>query len=98
MIERLDLPFKNSAELNSIIDKELPAQRPAFKRREIVVSGEAYDIYYRDILECIKALYGSPDHAPYLCFTPERHYADADHTMRLYHDMSTGKWWWETQV
>jgi len=26
------------------------------------------------------------------------HYLDADQTIRLYHDMHTGKWWWETQV
>jgi hypothetical protein len=29
---------------------------------------------------------------------PERHYADEDETVRLFHDMHTGKWWWDTQV
>ncbi|KAJ4467159.1 hypothetical protein C8J55DRAFT_438964, partial [Lentinula edodes] len=52
----------------------------------------------RDILECIRALYGNLDHCQYLCFTPERHYVDSDNTMRLYHDFNTGKWWWNTQV
>ncbi|KAF7373988.1 hypothetical protein MSAN_00611700 [Mycena sanguinolenta] len=33
-----------------------------------------------------------------LVFAPERHYADADKTVRLYHDLHTGKWWWATQV
>ncbi|KAI0667134.1 hypothetical protein C8Q78DRAFT_1070858 [Trametes maxima] len=27
----------------------------------------------------------------------ERHYADADKTIRLYHDLHTGKWWWSVQ-
>ncbi|KAJ3560355.1 hypothetical protein NP233_g10889 [Leucocoprinus birnbaumii] len=29
---------------------------------------------------------------------PERHYADEDKTVWMYHDMHTGKWWWNTQV
>lgn len=49
-------------------------------------------------MECIRALYGDPQHAQYLCFAPEQHYADADKTERLYHDMNSGSWWWSTQV
>ncbi|KIJ12604.1 hypothetical protein PAXINDRAFT_14526 [Paxillus involutus ATCC 200175] len=94
--ERLGLSYKNSQELNKIIDTRLPG-RPRFQRQEIVVAGEAFDVYFRDILECIRALFGDPEFAPYLAFEPERHYADADHTTRMYHDMHTGKWWWQTQ-
>ncbi|KAJ3990986.1 hypothetical protein F5050DRAFT_1802251 [Lentinula boryana] len=92
-----DYPYHNSNELNNIIDKELPTRRPAFTREEVVIAGQAFDLYRRDILECIQVLYGNPDHCQYLCFTPERHYADADKTIRLYHDFNTGKWWWDTQ-
>ena len=60
--------------------------------------GETFDVYTRDVMECIAALIGDPEHVRYLCFAPERHYADADHTVRLYHDLHTGKWWWATQV
>ncbi|KAJ6611025.1 hypothetical protein B0H10DRAFT_2193152 [Mycena sp. CBHHK59/15] len=70
--ERLGLSYKNTRELNDIIDKKLPG-RPKFKRKEIIVAGEAYDV------------------------GPERHYADKDETIRLYHNMHTGKWWWTTQ-
>ncbi|KDQ49252.1 hypothetical protein JAAARDRAFT_201038 [Jaapia argillacea MUCL 33604] len=94
--EKLGLSFKNSRELNKIVDKHLPG-RPRFKHEQIVIGGEAFDIYFRDILECIRALYGDPEFAPYLVFKPERHYADEDCTIRLYHDMHTGKWWWATQ-
>ncbi|KAJ3859869.1 hypothetical protein EV359DRAFT_75454 [Lentinula novae-zelandiae] len=59
---------------------------PAFTCKEVVISGEAFDLYKRPIEECICALYGSPDHARYLC------------TQRLYHNMHTRKWWWNTQV
>ncbi|KAG2345891.1 hypothetical protein BDR05DRAFT_1012129 [Suillus weaverae] len=94
--ERLGLSYKNSRELNMLIDKELPT-RPKFRREQIVVAGEAFDIFYRDVIECIKALYGDPDFADFLVFSPERHYTDDDETVRLFSDMHTGKWWWNTQ-
>jgi hypothetical protein len=72
--------------------------RPKFKREQVIVAGEAFDVYYRNIIKCVKLLYGDPDFARYLTFAPERHYADDDQTVRLFHDMHTGKWWWETQV
>lgn len=62
------------------------------------MAGEAFDVYCRDIIDCVKALYGDPEFAPYLVFVPERHYTDQDETQRLYHDLHTGKWWWNTQV
>ena len=60
--------------------------------------GEAFDVYFRDIIQCVRSLYGDPEFSSVLVFVPERHYLDADQTIRLYHDMHTGKWWWETQV
>ncbi|KAI0037826.1 hypothetical protein FA95DRAFT_1506445, partial [Auriscalpium vulgare] len=92
------LMVTNSLELNQIVDKKLPAGRPSFKREEIVVAGEAFDVYFRDIIECVKALYGDAEFAPYLIFKPERHYEDQDETRRLFHDMHTGRWWWDVQV
>ncbi|THU83771.1 hypothetical protein K435DRAFT_688905 [Dendrothele bispora CBS 962.96] len=94
--EKLGLSFSSSGELNNIIDS-MPAPRPSFSREEVVVQGHTFDLFKRDIMECIRALYGNPDHSQYLCFSPERHYADADHVSRIYHDMYTGKWWWSTQ-
>ncbi|KAG1743776.1 hypothetical protein EDD22DRAFT_982113 [Suillus occidentalis] len=95
--ERLSLSFKNANELNAIVDHGLPTGRPKFKCEQIVVAGEAFDIYYRNVIECVKSLYGDPDIAKYLAFAPEQHYSDEDETIRLFHDMHTGKWWWDTQ-
>lgn len=95
--KHLDLSYKNSRELNVIIDKQLPG-RPMFRHEQIIVAGEAFDIYYRDVLECIKALYGDPDFADNLVFALERHYTNDNEMVRLYSDMHTGKWWWNTQV
>lgn len=98
MTEALGLSYKNSAELNQIIDDDLPSGRPVFKRQEIVVGGEAFDVYFRPIMDCVRALYGDPEFAQDLVFAPERHYADPDKTIRLYHDLHTAEWWWKTQV
>lgn len=92
------LSYKNPRELNRIIDKSLPATCPAFQRAEVTVEGETVGFYFRDVLECVRALYGDESFAPYLVFAPERHYTDNDRTNRLYHDVYTGKWWWTTQV
>ncbi|KIJ15199.1 hypothetical protein PAXINDRAFT_77646, partial [Paxillus involutus ATCC 200175] len=95
--ERLGLSYKNSCELNKIIDTNIPVHRPRFCRREIVVADEAFDFYMHDIKECAQALFGDPSFAKDLVFLLERHYADEDQTQRLYHDLHTGRWWWQTQ-
>ncbi|KAG1810296.1 uncharacterized protein HD556DRAFT_1428407 [Suillus plorans] len=94
--EKLGLSYKNSRELNKIIDKQLPGH-PKFRCEQIVISGEAFNIFYRDVIKCVKALYGDPDFADFLVFTPEHHYADKEQTIQLFHDMHTGKLWWDTQ-
>ncbi|KZT20962.1 hypothetical protein NEOLEDRAFT_1074287 [Neolentinus lepideus HHB14362 ss-1] len=93
--ESLGLSFKDTDTLNKLIDK-LPG-RPAFKHEEVVIADEAFEVYHRDVIECIRALYGDPEFAKDLIVLPERHYADADMTIRRYSDMHTGRWWWGTQ-
>ena len=78
----MGLSFKNSAELNNIINNKLPSKRPIFTRHEVKVAGEKYDLYMRDIIQCIRALYGDPEHAQYLAIVLESHYADADKTIQ----------------
>ncbi|KAJ7814888.1 hypothetical protein B0H14DRAFT_3090055 [Mycena olivaceomarginata] len=83
--ESLNLSYGNSVQLNQIIDQKLPG-RPKFVRSEVIVNGEAFHLYSRDILECVRALWGDSEFAPYLF------------TIRMYHNMHTGKWWWSTQT
>ncbi|GJE84945.1 Plavaka transposase-domain containing protein [Phanerochaete sordida] len=94
--QKLGLTFQNTREVNALVDT-LPSTRPRFVRDEIVVDQQAFDVYFRDVIACIRSLYGEPDFAQHLVFLPERHYSDPDHTKRLYHDMHTGKWWWAAQ-
>ncbi|KIP06193.1 hypothetical protein PHLGIDRAFT_107242 [Phlebiopsis gigantea 11061_1 CR5-6] len=94
--ERLGLSFKNTREIDQIVDS-LPAPRPCFHREEIEVDGEAFDVYFRNVIECIRALYSEPEFSQHLVFLPERHYSDPDRTLRLFHEMHSGKWWWAAQ-
>ncbi|KAK7024551.1 hypothetical protein VNI00_016226 [Paramarasmius palmivorus] len=96
LAEKLDLSFKTTHELNKIIDGQLPG-RPPFHRHEVVVAGESFEFFYRNILDCIRALWGDRDLTPYLIMCPERHYTDQTKDIQLFHSMHTGKWWWATQ-
>ena len=68
--------------------------------KEVEVAGEVVEVYYRNILDCVKALFGDPQFAKCLKYAPERHYIKDDdgNTSRVYHEMYTGEWWWQTQV
>ncbi|KAL1675271.1 hypothetical protein EV122DRAFT_218848 [Schizophyllum commune] len=96
LVEALNLPYKNSAELDKLVDKHLPG-RPPFERHRVKVAGQIFDVYFRDIIACVRALFGDMDFCPILAFAPEKHYMDDEHQERLYHDMHTGKWWWDVQ-
>ncbi|KIK75707.1 hypothetical protein PAXRUDRAFT_36968 [Paxillus rubicundulus Ve08.2h10] len=87
--DRLGLSYRSTPELNKIIDTKLPSQHPHFRRQEIVIAGEVYNVFF--------PLFNDPDFAKYLVFVPECHYSDPDKMKRLYHDLHTSKWWWNTQ-
>jgi hypothetical protein len=99
VVDRLELSYKNAAELNKLIDEELPG-RPSFQRHEVMVGSEVCDVYFRDVIACVKALFADPDLAQYLVTAPEKHftYGSDGWKTRMYHDMHTGRWWWSTQV
>ncbi|THU93081.1 hypothetical protein K435DRAFT_799989 [Dendrothele bispora CBS 962.96] len=97
LVDKLELFFSSANELNKIIDDNLPA-RPQFQTHNVVVQGESFEVYSRNILECVKALFAEPDFAPYMKFAPERHWTDTSRKTRMFHDMHTGGWWWSRQV
>ncbi|KAI0683319.1 hypothetical protein BC835DRAFT_1536434 [Cytidiella melzeri] len=94
--ESLGLSFRTSDELNEKIDKRLPG-RPRFVCHEVLTGNEVCEVFYRDVIACVRAIFGNPDFTPYLVFAPEKHYTDPEKTRRMYHDMHTGRWWWATQ-
>ncbi|KAI0683940.1 hypothetical protein BC835DRAFT_1515409 [Cytidiella melzeri] len=94
--ESLGLSFRTSDELNEKIDKRLPG-RPRFVCHEVLIGNEICEVFYRDVIACVRAIFGNPDFTLYLVFAPEKHYTDPEKTHRMYHDMHTGRWWWATQ-
>ena len=97
MVDSLGLSYRNAWELNQIIDDEMLG-RPKLHCEEIHLGGESYDFFFRDIVPCIRTLFGDPAFANRLVFIPERHYEDADHTKQMFGKMHTGQWWWSVQV
>ncbi|KAN0140927.1 hypothetical protein V8E53_001371, partial [Lactarius tabidus] len=95
--QRLGLLFKNTQELNNLIDTHLPGC-PPFQQKEVLVGEEVCMVFYRDIIQCIRVLFADPDLSPHLILAPERHFVDEDGAESIYHDMHTGSWWWTTQA
>ncbi|KAH9021271.1 hypothetical protein EDB84DRAFT_1275071 [Lactarius hengduanensis] len=97
VVDKLGLSYRTPNELNNIIDKELP-ERPQFKCEDVSIAGNTFQFYYRDVLQCIRTLYGNPEFVRDLVFAPERHYTDHERTCRVYSEIHTGNWWWAVQV
>jgi hypothetical protein len=95
--ERLGLSYHSSQQLNNIIDSSLP-EIPKFQRDSVVMGGEVFEMYSRNIIDCIKYLFSDPEFTPHLLLAPERHYEDATCTNKMMHEMNTCRWWWNTQV
>ncbi|KIY44594.1 hypothetical protein FISHEDRAFT_51113 [Fistulina hepatica ATCC 64428] len=95
--DALGLSFKNARELNRIIDQKLSSSRPRFCRQQVKLAGEVFNIYYRDVIACVRALFGDRMLGRYLVFAPEKHYTADDGQVRVFHNMHTGRWWWSTQ-
>ncbi|KAI9433897.1 hypothetical protein H4582DRAFT_2112690 [Lactarius indigo] len=97
VVNKLELSFRSTKELNDIIDNKLPG-RPPFRCHRFVIGGETLEFYYRDVLSCIRSIYGDPEFARELLIAPERHYMDHERTGRVYNEMHTGDWWWAVQT
>ena len=95
-MDKLDLSYSTSSELNKIIDA-LPGP-PPFVTEEVEIGGEHLQFHCRNIILCVKALFGNPEFAEDLILAPERHYTDVEQTCQVYNEMHTGDWWWSVQV
>ena len=79
----------------------LPATVP-WKQVEIKVRGavtkEPLTLYYREVIECVKYLWGNPLFSGHMDFIPRREYAGEEKTERLYNEMMTGDRAWSLQA
>ncbi|KDR74234.1 hypothetical protein GALMADRAFT_70686, partial [Galerina marginata CBS 339.88] len=58
---------------------------------------ERLKLWRRDPVECVKELLGNPALRESMKYAPERHFEDEAGTNRIYDEMWTGDWWWDTQ-
>ncbi|KAH7917895.1 hypothetical protein BV22DRAFT_1025530 [Leucogyrophana mollusca] len=58
---------------------------------------EEVDLWLRDPVECIKELVGNPSFRNCMAYAPEQAYTDKAGQRRLFDDMWTADWWWDTQ-
>ena len=95
--DTLDLSYNTVKQLNSIIDTKLPG-RASFCCKIVNIGGENLEFHFRDVIECIRSLYGDSQFMHDLVFAPERHYTSPERTCQIYNEMYTGDWWWTVQV
>lgn len=59
---------------------------------------ETVELWRRDPVECVRELIGNPAFHDGMHFAPRREYEDEGGTQRIYDEMWTADWWWDTQV
>ena len=56
------------------------------------------ELWFRDPVECVNELLSNPAFKDHISYAPEHVYSNKEGTERIYDEMWTGDWWWETQV
>ena len=97
IVDTLGLSYRSVKQMNELIDTKIPG-RPHFLCKKLFIGHEHLEFYCRDVIGCIRSLYGDPQFAQELAFAPERHYTTDERTCRIYNEMYTGDWWWSVQV
>ena len=59
---------------------------------------ERLELWRRDPVECMKELMGNPMLKEYLRYAPQKCFTDEEGKNRVFDEMWTGDWWWNTQV
>lgn len=59
---------------------------------------EELELWKRDPVECVKELISNPAFQSVISYVPERAHTDEARTNRIYDEMWTADWWWDTQV
>ncbi|KZV81834.1 hypothetical protein EXIGLDRAFT_627889, partial [Exidia glandulosa HHB12029] len=60
-------------------------------------SEQQHEVFYRNPIECLRALWADPAFSKHMSFAPEKRYANASQRVRLFTEMNTADFWWEIQ-
>jgi hypothetical protein len=106
--EKLTPTYRTKKKFFEMVDG-LPTGGPEWTCNIITIAGDAMneegetltedvELWRRDPVECVQELMGNPAFKDAMAFTPEKAFADAKGSNRIYDEMWTGDWWWDTQV
>jgi hypothetical protein len=59
---------------------------------------EDLELWFRDPVECVRELLSNPAFIDYMSFAPECVYSNGEGKERIFDEMWTADWWWQTQV
>ena len=59
---------------------------------------ENVEVWRRDPVECVTELMGNPAFKNNMSYVAEHIYLDKGGKVRIFDEMWTGDWWWDTQV
>lgn len=59
---------------------------------------EDIELWRRNPVECLQELLGNSAFREHLQYGPIQLHGNGEGTQRIYDEMWTGEWWWETQV
>ncbi|KAF8152285.1 hypothetical protein B0H34DRAFT_111607, partial [Crassisporium funariophilum] len=58
---------------------------------------EELELWMRDPVECVRELMGNPAFKNFMAYAPEHIFTDEAGTKRVFDEMWTADWWWNTQ-
>ena len=59
---------------------------------------EQLELWHRDPIECIKGLISNPEFEDYILYVLEHVYMDNEGKVKVFDEVWTSTWWWDTQV
>ena len=87
--------FRSGHTLNNLLDSMI--QTPTWNQGKVDFRLQpGTDFYLRNIVACVQYLISQPAFAKHMSWAPVR--ATSYDGTRVYSELNTGDWWWETQV
>jgi hypothetical protein len=91
--------FTSGHTLWKLLDRAISEDMPHIKEEIYkfnVINSNDTQFLYRDIIECVQYLLRQPAYTEHLVVAPIKEYNDEGE--RMYSEINTADWWWNTQV
>ncbi|EJD49143.1 hypothetical protein AURDEDRAFT_59798 [Auricularia subglabra TFB-10046 SS5] len=92
------LETKTVRDINCRVDRLPSPAHFQYTEVENDQTDDKFDLYWRDPLEVIADLLADPTFADHLTWAPEKRYTDDKCETRLYNELTSGDWMYETQL